>query len=422
MAPILSLTMTPGRGVLPPTSQTQLLYVLLDLVPGLNVANVRMPLNVALVLDRSGSMIVDGKIKRLREAVRFLIDQFEPQDTLSIITFIKTAEMVMPAQRVQDREAIKRKVDRIDTDSIPDWYIPTMMKLPSETDALPALQAGIREVKKGQSAGRLSRMLVLTDGQLMHPEQVIQAGQQAGAAGIPIIALGIGTDWNDELLQSLGGASGGYVDYIAQPQQIEQVFRVALASLQATIVQNAVLTLQPSTGVELRKVWRASPLIADLGNSTRQVLGEIEKNVGQMLLVELAVHPHHAGRYRVLLAKVVYDVPAIKLSGEQIQAEVLVGFDMNAGQLPVSPKVMNVAERVTAFRLETRALEEIQSGNISGATEKLQSAANILQNQGEQDLARTLRLEADNLQQSGQMSADGTKTIKFKGGQTRRLD
>jgi Ca-activated chloride channel family protein len=82
---------------------------------------------------------------------------------------------------------------------------------------------------------------------------------------------------------------------------------------------------------------------------------------------------------------------------------------------------MNIAERVTAFKLQTRALQDAQAGDNAAATQKLRSAATILLNQGEQDLARTLRLEADNLQRSGEMSSEGSKTIRFKGGKTQRL-
>ena len=82
---------------------------------------------------------------------------------------------------------------------------------------------------------------------------------------------------------------------------------------------------------------------------------------------------------------------------------------------------MNIVEKVTAFKLQTRALQDVEKGNVRGATQKLRSAVTMLLNQGEADLAQTLQKEADKLQQQGQLSSEGKKTIKFKSRKTVRL-
>jgi Ca-activated chloride channel homolog len=106
-----------------------------------------------------------------------------------------------------------------------------------------------------------------------------------------------------------------------------------------------------------------------------------------------------------------------------VRSDVLLGFTNDAHQAQqVNPRVMNIVEKVTAFKLQTRALEEAEAGNIAGATQKLRAAATILLNQGETDLAKTARLEADQLEQRGEMSSEGRKTIQFKGGKTVRLN
>jgi Ca-activated chloride channel family protein len=387
------------------------------------MVNARMPLNIALVLDHSNSMIVDGKIKRLREAVKNFIDQLAPEDYVSLLMFVDSAEMLAPSQPARDRNKLKRQVDRVTTENVSEHEMRIIMQTtPSGTDAVPALQAALAEAKKARAANRLSRIILLTDGQLMHPDAVVALAQRAGSDGIPIIALGVGTDWNDALMQEIAQESGGIADYIAKPHDILIVFQDALTSLQATVVQNAALTLRVSSGVEIRKVWRVVPLIADLGSQPNIALGDLEKDTGQMLLVEFLLPPRAAGNYRVAQVEVAYDVPTLNIVGERVRADLLVAFSADAARFPINPRVMNIAERVTAFKLQTRALEDARIGNTSAATEKLRSAATILLNQGEADLARTLRLEADNLDRSGQMSAEGAKTIKFKGGKTKRIE
>ena len=70
---------------------------------------------------------------------------------------------------------------------------------------------------------------------------------------------------------------------------------------------------------------------------------------------------------------------------------------------------------------QTRALQDLAEGNVSGATQKLQGAVTRLLSQGEVELAQTMQQEINNLQQSGEMTSAGQKTIKFGTRKTVRL-
>jgi Ca-activated chloride channel family protein len=71
--------------------------------------------------------------------------------------------------------------------------------------------------------------------------------------------------------------------------------------------------------------------------------------------------------------------------------------------------------------LQTRALQDLQSGNVASATQKLQNAVTRLLSQGETELAQTMQQEIQNLEQSGKLSSEGQKTIKFGTRKTVRL-
>jgi Ca-activated chloride channel family protein len=66
-------------------------------------------------------------------------------------------------------------------------------------------------------------------------------------------------------------------------------------------------------------------------------------------------------------------------------------------------------------------LQDLQSGDVTGATQKLQSAVTRLLSQGETELAQTMQQEINNLQQGGQLSSEGQKTMKFGTRKTVRL-
>jgi Ca-activated chloride channel family protein len=285
---------------------------------------------------------------------------------------------------------------------------------------------GLFELEKSIGPNRVSRMLLLTDGQTFGDEEACKKiGKKAGAEGIVVNALGLGDDWNEDLLDDVAGASGGVADFIDSPDKIEGFFERAVKSMQDTVIQNARMTLRLANGITPRQVWQVLPMISNLGYrplSDRDVqveLGELEKDQPRSLLVELLVGSRPAGSYRIAQTEISYDVPGLKLVGEKVKADILLELTSDPAQVKqYNPEVMNIVEKVTAFKLQTRALEEAKAGNIAGASQSLRAAATRLLEMGEEDLAQSALAEAENLEKSGQMTSRGTKKLRYE---TRKL-
>ena len=132
--------------------------------------------------------------------------------------------------------------------------------------------------------------------------------------------------------------------------------------------------------------------------------------------------PRTAGNYRIAQAEVSYDVPLLRLVQEKVRADVMMAFTYDPAQAAqANPRVMNIVEKVTAFKLQTRALESAERGDVANATQQLRAAHTILLGQGDTELAKTVKLAADQLEQQQGMSSDAKKTIQFKSGKTVRL-
>jgi Ca-activated chloride channel family protein len=411
MAGEVTLRATLARPYLP-AQTAQVAYVLIEVQPTQVVAQVRMPVNVGFVLDRSGSMKGE-KIDRVRQAVSMAIDLLDAQDIASIVIFDHRTEVLVPAAPVTDRRGIKERVARI--------------RDAGGTKIAPAVDRALREINRDRS-GAIRRLVLLTDGQTENENECLLRADDAGRLGVPITALGVGQDWNEDLLIEMANRSGGTADYIARPDEITEYFRNTVQKAQSVAVQNATLTLRLVQGITPRAVWQVLPLISNLGYrplSDREVsvpLGELETGTGRTLLVELLVDQRPAGVYRIGQAEVSYDVPALGRSGEKNRVDVLLTFTDDPQQLQqVHPGVMNIVEKVSAFKLQTRALQDLAQGDVAGATQKLKSAVTRLLNQGELELAQTMQQEIKNLEQSGQLSSEGQKTIKFQGRKTVRL-
>jgi Ca-activated chloride channel family protein len=288
------------------------------------------------------------------------------------------------------------------------------------------MRRGLTELEKGLSPERLNRMLLLTDGQTFgDEEQCVELGTEMGTKQIVIQALGLGEDWNEDLLDQVAEASGGAADFIETADEINDYFQDAVARMQATVVHNAQLILRLTNGIVPRQVWRVLPIIENLGyqplsdEDVQVPLGEVDKDQGSALLVELLVAPRPEGRFRIAQAEVNYDVPALSLVGEKARADIMIDFTSDPQQArQYNAFTMNLVEKVTAFKLQTRALNAAKMGDTEGASRQLRAAATRLLQVGEEKLAQAALDEAQNLEEKGEMTSTGTKKLRYS---TRKL-
>jgi Ca-activated chloride channel family protein len=409
----VQLTVQTNKDTFPATGGQQLTYVLIEAMPTGVVADVKMPLNFSLVLDHSGSMS-GAKLDNLKEAARLAVDQMGSQDLISIVIFDDKVKVVAPSQPVSNGQGLKGQIDSI--------------RAGGGTAISRGMKEGLQELRKGLGPDRISRMLLLTDGETFGDEDVCrQLAADAGGEGIPIVALGLGEEWNEQLLDDIAETAGGTSDFIpeGQPDVILRTFERQVRAAQATVVQNADLILRLVGGMMPRAVWRVTPIITKLGHralSDRDVqitLGNMERGQGQSVLVEMLVPPRQPGSYRIAQAEVSYDVPATGTTDEKVRADVVLNFTADPALASQgNPYVLNIIEKVTAHKLQTQALDEAAVDNIAGATQKLRAAATRLLELGEDDLAQTALDEARRLEEGEGLSSGGTKKLRYE---TRKL-
>ena len=200
-----------NKSYLPLMPQPQLLYAYFEARPGAGGEAVRLPLNFSLVLDRSGSMS-GPKIKQLREAVRTMIGRLEPTDTVSVVVFNAHTDVIIPATAAHNKAVLAERVGKLEAGG--------------GTTMAPAMRAGLAEIAKNLSPGVASRLIVLTDGQTTREEECREEADRVAAAGVPLVALGLGSDWNEDLLLDLAQRTGELGDayLIRQPDDVGPIF------------------------------------------------------------------------------------------------------------------------------------------------------------------------------------------------------
>lgn len=413
MAGEVQLSYTLARPEVVAMRLQQIAYVQIEIMPTQLVAQMRMPLNVSFVLDCSGSMEGDS-IACVREAANLAFDLLGPLDSVSVVSFAHHAQVLVPTQSATNLQAARTQVRQLTAEG------GTKISL--------GMELALKELARGQS-GALKRMILLTDGQTDKDEATcLRQADQARRQEVQVTALGLGDDWDEQLLQEIVDRAGGKADYINHPQGVQAFFQQDIASAQRAAIQNAVLNLRLLPDCTPRAVWQVIPLIKNLGYrpiGSRDIsvpLGELETGQGQTLLVELLVPSRPAGQFRIGQLEVRYDVPQLKRVAEHVRQDIVLTFVADGtADLRVEPRVMNIVEKVSAFRLQTQALEDVEQGNVGAATQKLRSAVTQLLHQGEPELAQTVQQEIHNLERQGQISQAGSKTMRLTSRKTVRL-
>ena len=383
----------------------QLAYVLATAQATDAVQAVRFPLNFCFVLDTSGSMS-GQKIEAVREAVTMLVDEMLPDDTVSVVSFSGNGKVIVPAQPASDKAAIKALVGRL--------------RAGGGTQMARGMALGLAELQKRHSPEVVTRMVLLTDGRTSNRSKCLELAESARILAIPIHPMGVGSEWNEKLLDEVGNRSRGQpAEFIRQPADALAVFQQQFQSAAAVAVRNATVTLDLPVGVTPRRAMKTLPIISDLGQSglsDRRVLvplGDVERGAPQTVLVELMVLAERPGSFRLAHVAVTYDVPNLGRLNEQVATDVLVDYvvDMAEAQV-VDAQVMNMAEKANAHRLVTRALDEYrETGNV---TTRL--APNVLAN-----LDPETQTALNQLTQ-GQTGKDAAETmVKEISQKTRRL-
>ncbi len=406
MANELKIRCIMNKDALPVTGAEQAVYALVDIKAGGGKVFGSMPANFGLVLDRSGSM--DGeKMNNLKEAVGYVVDHLNDGDLVSVTIFDDQVETLIPNQPAKNREAIKAALAKV---------VPR-----GGTQISDGLKAGLAEVKKGYSPERVNRVLLLTDGQTWDDEDAcLRLAEEAGKQGVAVTSIGIGEEWNEKLLLRIAEKSLGNSHWIQNPIAILDAFRQEVEGMQSVAASNLRVMARMSQGVKPVRVFSTIPMISDVSKkAVRGVnviadLGTLDGKKGQAILIEATAPAQKAGKFRLGQVEITYDVPSQGLKGQSIKTDMFVTFTADAAvATKVNAEVMNLVEKVSAFKLQTRALSEAEAGNIAAATQKLQAAATVLLNLGENDLAKAAEREILTLKKTGTLSAAGTKKLEY---------
>ena len=457
MTDYFALCSTLNQAMLPAAQEARLLYLLVEIAPNPQLPIRRAPVNLALVVDASDSMRIpaldDDLVEELarrgllletetdgipvfkvlnmpadllaradpvcsmdfvQQALGVLVDRLAPDDRISLVAFAGHAETLISNRTGQERRKILEVLDTLDSGQFGD-----------DTCLAAGLRMALQEAQRGHTPDRLSRLLLLTDGFAVDEPQAMAVATQIAAGGFTLSTVGLGLAFNEGFLIGLAELSGGNAHMVFRPAEIPGVFAAELEATQKVVLRGVDLRLALASGVAVRRAYRVVPVLSELALDTLHersltfALGDLERDQSQSVLLELLIPPRPAGAYRI--AQIVATGAPTQRQNERALARSDVLLQITPAGRPLPPanaRVMALVERLGTFKLQTRALADAANGDIAGATRKLQAAVTRLLADGETEMATTVEAEIANLTEQGQMSAAGTKKLRYE---TRKL-
>lgn len=398
----IHLTITPSAEQVLAINEPQMFYVIMDITADADSAVDRLSFNLCLVIDHSTSM-KGARLQKVKESAREIIDRLRQRDIFALVIFNDRAQVIIPSQSGINKILAKGNLGNIQAGG--------------GTEIYHGLAEGMRQVGQWASAKYVNHITLLTDGQTYgDEEECIALANSALAKNISISTIGIGSDWNDKLLDQIAEISGGSSHYLARPEEINKIFQEKVENLADILAQKVSLTIRVTSGVTLCGAFRIAPSLQQLPSPDGKLdLGALGVRTGQSILLEMLLPPQEVGEHRVAHFTVTAEITSKgNVSTQNIERELSVAF---VDELPESQQTpqrfLSTLNSVNIYRLQQKAMLDVEHGQVDRATRRLEVLATHLLDMGEIELARAALLEAGQLNKTGTLSPEGQKKLKY---------
>ena len=206
----------------------------------------RAPMNLAIVLDRSGSM-TGAKLEKARQAAAMAVDKLADDDIFSLVTYDTETDLLIPPERVggrDHREDLKARIHRIQ---------------PGGSTALHAgVVLGAKQVRRFFEKERVNRVILLSDGIAnvgpSSTSDLARLGRELRGDGIAVSTIGLGDDYNEDLMTALAESSNANYYYVKDAEKLPGIFAQELGAARSLLARSIVIRIHAPDGVRLKEI------------------------------------------------------------------------------------------------------------------------------------------------------------------------
>ncbi|HET9451976.1 MAG TPA: VWA domain-containing protein [Aggregicoccus sp.] len=218
------------------------LFVTVDVLGAQVPGSARSPVSLALVIDRSGSMAGE-KLAQARRAARHLVGLLGPEDRLALVDYGSDVRgLPLLAATPANRERMLRYVERL-TDE-------------GGTNLGAGLQEGARQLRSVR--GGVRRLILVSDGQptegVTDSQALVAQARALRAEGLTVSAIGVGSDYDERLMQALAEQGAGAYGFLEDARQLATLFQRDLQQASTAVAREVTLSFELPEGVQLAEV------------------------------------------------------------------------------------------------------------------------------------------------------------------------
>lgn len=362
----LSLTVEPDRTVYPAGQrQNGIVSITIDAPEATARERQRKySLNLAVVLDRSGSMS-GRKIENAKAAARAALDLLGPGDVFSLVVYDDQAQVPVPALFVDDKGFIAKRIDAI--------------RPGGGTALFAGVSAGAAEIRKNLGPRFVNRVILLSDGNAnvgpSAPGELGRLGASLLKEGISVSTVGVGNDYNEDVMTALSQNSDGNFYFVENSNDLAMIFAKELGSALEVAAKSVRLRIECPEGVRPFGIIGHEAAVRD--NAIELHFNQLYGGNARKLLLNVEI-PGMAADARLDLAKVFleYSTPDETARLEE-RAAVAVGF---SGEAAVVSQSLNRAVAADLAVMQNavakeEAVRSADAGDLKKAAEILRVAA-----------------------------------------------
>jgi Ca-activated chloride channel family protein len=297
------------RAILPADQvQTAIVKITLDAAPAPREAD-RAPVNLSIVLDRSGSMS-GSKIEHARAAALEALTRMGPNDVFSLITYDSEVETLIPAGRIRDIDSARRIIKGIQSRG--------------NTALFGGVSQGAAELRKhidGSPKGMVHRMILLSDGLAnvgpSTPAELGRLGTSLAKEGISVSTIGIGNDYNEDLMTQVARSSDGNTYFVENSNDLARIFNEELGDVLSVVAREVWVKIEcPANIRPLRAIGRDATI---RGGSVEVKLNQLYGGQERYILLEIEV-PATAANQQIPLVSAVVNYQNVFTAGAETQS------------------------------------------------------------------------------------------------------
>lgn len=331
----------------------------------------RIAANIAIVLDKSGSM--DGeKLFQAKQAAIMAIKRLNPDDIVSVVSYDTQVKVVVPATKARDVESISQAIRSIQANG--------------NTALFAGVSKGAQELRKFLDLNKVNRVILLSDGLAnvgpSSPHDLGQLGLSLAQEGMSVTTIGLGLGYNEDLMTQLAGYSDGNHAFVEKPSDLARIFQYEFGDVMSVVAQGVQIQIHCKNGVRPLRVIGREAIIS--GNRVNLSMNQLYSEQEKFIILEVEV-PAQKDRAQVDLLDVnVQYLDLIAEDRKSQQADLVANFSLSDQQVKsaIDKDTYESAAEQIANELNRQAVKKRDQGDIEGAKSILQQSADYLDGLG----------------------------------------